>query len=271
MSDSNPRDSSTDIPDFADLALDPEIAALLDFEPVVRKVKRPDGWTDELQRELIARLAATGNLQQAVWQMGKHATGAEALYKVASADEFRAAWDVAIVLGRRRNGLDAARPFMGEVPGITRRKSSPERGGGPAQPVEGPAPGQILNELGEWEDEDSVNRRGEEAADSIRGKLLRIRRLYLQAISANPAKRAAFEILTELPIDWDKAGRLEAQPDEPWRKPNMREPDMLLTAENGWLGNVAHGPDKKAELRKALDEYRAEEGLEPVDWDREEE
>ena len=32
-------------------------------------------------------------------------------------------------------------------------------------------------------------------------------------------------------------------------------------------GDVAHGEDKKAELRKAVDEYRAAEGLEPVEWE----
>jgi hypothetical protein len=84
-----------EIPDFETLAADPEIAPLLAFEPVVRKVKRPDGWTPDLQRELIARLAATGTLQQAVWQMDKHATGAEALYKVPSAHAFRMSWDAA--------------------------------------------------------------------------------------------------------------------------------------------------------------------------------
>jgi hypothetical protein len=46
----------------------------------------------------------------------------------------------------------------------------------------------------------------------------------------------------------------------------MRQPDMLLTAENGWLGDYAHGEDKKAELRRQIDEHRAEEGLPPVDW-----
>ena len=81
-------DSPDDIPTFEQLAADPEIAPLLEFEPVPRKVKRPDGWTPELQRELIARIAATGTLQQAVSQMGKHATGAENLHKVPSADEF---------------------------------------------------------------------------------------------------------------------------------------------------------------------------------------
>jgi hypothetical protein len=49
----------------------------------------------------------------------------------------------------------------------------------------------------------------------------------------------------------------------------MREPEMLLTAENGWLGGMAHGPDKMAELRDAIDRERAEQGLDPVDWDSE--
>jgi hypothetical protein len=78
--------------------------------------------------------------------------------------------------------------------------------------------------------------------------------------------RAAFEILTELPIDWDKAERMEPQSDEPWRKTNMRQPNMLLTAENGWIGEFTHGPDKKAELLKEINEWRAERGFEPVVW-----
>lgn len=254
--------SATDIPEFETLAADPEIAPLLDFEPVARKIKRPDGWTDELQRELIARLAATGNLQRAVWQMGKHATGAEALYKAPPADSFRAAWDSAIALGRRRNGLDCQPPFQGEVPGITRRTNPRSR------PVaEDALPGQVLNEFGEWEDEDALQRRAEDARDRMSGKLLHARRLYLHEISDTPGKRAAFEILTELPIDWDRARRLEPQPDEPWRNPRMRAPDMLLTAENGWLGEFVLGPDKKADLRKAMDEYLAEMGMPAVEWE----
>lgn len=204
------NESPDDIPAFADLAADPEIAPLLAFDPVVRKVKRPDGCFPELQRELIARLAATGTLQQAAWQMGKHATGAEALYKTPSADSFRMSWDAAIIIGRRRNGLDAQPPFMGDVPGITRR-------GKLLASTAGPLPGQVRNEHGEWEDEASFLARGEEAADSVRAKLLSCRRLFLAEISGSAGKRAAFEILTELPVDWDKAARLEPQPDEPWR------------------------------------------------------
>jgi hypothetical protein len=261
--------STDDIPTFEALAAEADIAALLDFDPVVRKIKRRDGWTDELQRELIARLAATGNVQRAVWQMGKHATGAEALYKTPSADGFRAAWDAAIAIGRRRNGLDCGPPFQGEVPGIARRTSSRSR---PASG--GPLPGQVVNEYGEWEDEESVRQRGEDATDSICSKLLRIRRLFLKDISACPGKRAAFEILTELPIDWDKAALGQRQDDEPWRSANQRQPDMVLTAESGWsFGEFGYGPDKKAarlaELRIEMDAYHLEHGLPPIDWEAE--
>ena len=132
------------IPSFAELAADPEIAPLLTFTPVTRQINRPNGWTPELQRELIARIAATGTLQQAVWQMGKHSTGAEGLYKKADAVSFRASWDAAIIIGRRRNGLDSAPPFAGAVPGITRRAG---RG---RQPEPEPAPEEVSEER-KWE------------------------------------------------------------------------------------------------------------------------
>jgi hypothetical protein len=229
----------------------------------VRKIKRPDGWTPELQRELIARIAATGTIQQAVWQMGKHATGAEALYKTPTADSFRKSWGAAVIIGRRRNGLDSQPPFMGEVPGITRR-------GKLLASTAGPLPGQVMNERGEWEDEESFLRRGEEAKESVCEKLLRCRRLYLMEISSSAGKRAAFEILTELPIDWDKAKRLEPQPDEPWKSPNQRQPDMILTAESGWTaGEIGYGPDRMAELREALNEFLKEEGKDVIDWSQE--
>jgi hypothetical protein len=33
------------------------------------------------------------------------------------------------------------------------------------------------------------------------------------------------------------------------------------------MGDFAHGPDKKAELRRMLNEHRADQGLEPIEWD----
>ena len=165
-----------------------------------------------------------------------------------------------MIIGRR-NGLDSQPPFAGPVPGITRRGSLRASTGFTQ------LPGQMMNERGQWEDEDLIARRADEARESICNKLLQARRLYLQEISPCPGKRAAFEILTELPIDWDKAAKGEPQDDEPWKRTNQRQPDMVLTAESGWsFGEAGYGEDKKAELRKAIDEYRAGEGLPPVDW-----
>jgi hypothetical protein len=249
---------------------DPELQALLDFEPVPRQIEVEGGWTGELQRAFIARLAEHGSATKACEELGKNRTGITKLYRSPHGASFRAAWAGAVELATRRKAERApAADFVS--PGIkaptldNRRKWSAPR----LSPPQG-GEGEVLNEFGEYEDEGSLQRRAEAARDSISNKLLNARRLYLREIGGSAGKRAAFEILTELPIDWDKAARLEPQPDEPWRRPNMRQGDMLLTAENGWLGDYAHGPDKKAELRKAIDEYRAEEGLEPVDWEAEE-
>jgi hypothetical protein len=252
------------IPTFEDLAADPEIAPLLEFEPVPRKVIVDGGWSPDAQREYIARLAVLGSPSRACDELGKNRSGVTKLYRSPHGGSFRAAWDGAVALAKRRR-TERGPPVALVRPGTTppsldyRRTSAPR-----AQ--DGPLPGQAINELGEWEDEASLNGRIEDARDSISSKLLRSRRLYLKEIRASPGKRAAFEMLTALPIDWDKAGRLEAQPDEPWRPPSLRKPDMLLTAEAGWLGDVVHGPDKLAELREAIDAWRAEQGMEPLDW-----
>jgi hypothetical protein len=263
MSDSPENQTNPDIPDFATLAADPEIAALLDFDPVPRQLRKANGWTPAMQRMFIAWLAFYGSPGKAAEELGKARSGIDKVYKTAGADSFRAAWDGAVALAERRltERLASTRSGAGamKAPFITRKKS-------PSRP-EGPLPGQVLNEYGEWEDEESMGRRGEEAADSIRKKLLRIRRIFLQEISASPGKRAAFEILTELPIDWDIAAEGKPQPDEPYRSSNQRQPDWVLTAESGWsFGDIGYGPDRKAQARKAIDEYRAEEGLEPIDW-----
>jgi hypothetical protein len=259
-------DDSTqpDIPDFASLAADPEIAALLNFEPVPRKIEVPDGWGPDKQREVIARLCVHGSANRACDEMGMHRTGLTKLYKSPKAKSFRAAWDEAVALAKRRRKAREAAGFVapGAMPPTLdgRRKAVAQQ--------DEPLPGQVRNEHGEWEDQGSFMRRGEEAKDSIREKLLRARRLYLMEISGSAGKRAAFEILTELPIDWEKAARLEPQPDEPWKSTNQRQPDMILTAENGWtFGEFGYGEDKKKELREALNEFLAEEGKDMINWE----
>jgi hypothetical protein len=241
---------------------DPELAALLEFEPVPRQVNRPDSWTPERQRRFLELIVQTGSPQQAARAMKKQLSGIESVYRDDEAGEFRASWDgiCELVRTREERRLRALSADPIAEPPHRRNGLSP-------LPLNYPGEeGQGLNEYGEWEDEGSLHRRAEDARDSISNKLRRCRRLFLHEISGEPAKRAAFEILTELPIDWDKAAAMQPQTDEPWRKPNMRQADMLLTAEGGWLGDIAHGPDKKAELLKAVNQWRAEQGLPAVGW-----
>ena len=258
-----PESGDTDIPSFEELASDPEIAALLDFEPVPRKVKVAGAWTPDKQREFIARMAVHGSPGPATNEMGKDRTGVQKLYKSPQGESFREAWDGAVELATRRNAERGgiAPVTAGTIPpSLDHRRKYPR--------ADGPQPGQVMNEFGEWEDEQSYAQRGEEAKDSICAKLLRCRRAFLQDISSCPGKRAAFEILTELPVDWEIAARGEPQPFEPWTSTNQREPDMVLTAESGWTaGEFGYVPDRKAEARAAMDAHRAEEGMEPVDWE----
>ena len=239
-------------PTFEELAADPEIAALLDFAPVPMS-PRVNGWDAEAQRAYIALLAMTGSKTRAVTAIGRKTASLDNVLKRPDAASFADAHDRALDLFRRR---ESAR--LGYSVAAQQRRDPNVQ-----------APDQVLNEHGEYEDEESYRQRGDEAMDSISAKMRNARRLFLEEIAPDPAKRAAFEILTEFKIDWEKAARREAQIDEPWRKPRMREPDMLLTAENGWLGEFMHGPDRKAELLGEINAWRAERGLDPVVWEGE--
>jgi hypothetical protein len=241
---------------------DPEILALLDFEPVPRRPSQVAGWTPELQRKLILRLAEHGSIGRACNELEKDRGGASKLYNSAKGESFRAAWDGAVALFKRREeeGLAQAPRPRRRPPTVDLRVKRR------VQPAEG-LPDDPSTGSGQYEDAESHARRAEEAADSIGQKLVRCRRAFLAEISGSAGKRAAFEILTELPVDWKKAKTMEPQPFEPWRRPGMREPDMVLTAENGWLsGLVPYGPAKVAGIRRAIDAHRAAEGLAPVDW-----
>lgn len=82
--------------------IDPGIAALLDFEPVPRKREVDGAWTPELQREFISRLAVTGSIGRAAEEMGKTDSGVRKLYRSPGGASFRAAWEAAIELAKRR-------------------------------------------------------------------------------------------------------------------------------------------------------------------------
>ena len=252
-------------PTFEELAADAEIAALLDFDPVPRRCRREDGWTDEMQRMFIARLARNGSPGKACDELGKARSGIDKMARKPAAKSFRAAWDGAVALAERRRAENVAAGHASvaniKLPFVDNRRTSRSRARNqPAQPL----PGQVLNEHDEYEDQASFDGRVADVRVRWTEKFLHARRLYLGEISPYPFKRVAFEILTRYPIDWDKAERLEAQDDEPWRVPMMREPAMLLTAENGWMGEMLHGEDKLSELRTMLNAHLIEQGEEPL-------
>ncbi|HYD14176.1 MAG TPA: hypothetical protein VEC11_15120 [Allosphingosinicella sp.] len=87
-------------PDWA--ADDPEIAALLNFTPVVRKTVRHDGWHPHIQRGFIAWLAVRGKVPVAARAVGKRESGAWSLRNSDEPGEFTAAWDRALALYHMR-------------------------------------------------------------------------------------------------------------------------------------------------------------------------
>jgi len=234
--------------DTSPLHPDPAIAAALEFTPVPRKVNRPDGWTPNRQREFIRHLAVTGSPQDACLAMGKNVTGIEAVYKVPSAESFRAAWNLAVSLGRERRGLGGGPSHPAAAPGIARRSL---RG---RHSHEGPHScgecGQVVEEVDEEREEHL------EAMRSMRSKLLMCRRFYLACIAEEPRKRLAWELLVG-PTDWERAGRMEPQDDEPivdpdrapYGLPNMRQAGMVLVTGSGLLPELTGGHDSLAELR----------------------
>jgi hypothetical protein len=91
---------------------DPELDALLDFDPVPRKCVRKDGWTADNQRHYIRGLAETGDPNAAANPLGKTARGAYELRKAAGSGAFVAAWDRALALFARRRGHPTRRPAI---------------------------------------------------------------------------------------------------------------------------------------------------------------
>jgi hypothetical protein len=111
-------------PESPELAQDPEIAALLDFEPVVRKNKRHDGWSDDNQRAFIVGLAETGSIVEAAARVGRTLSGAYTVRGAAGAESFAAAWDSAMALHKRRRPRRAAR---GQPPRGASPRPGPDR------------------------------------------------------------------------------------------------------------------------------------------------
>src|SRR3982751_3493001 len=115
-------DSGTHIPTFEELAADPEIALLLEFEPVPRSHAKANGWTADMQRMFIAWLAYYGSPSNACDELGKARSGIDKVYKTPGGEEFRAAWEAAVALAEKRRiaRLATRRGGAGAMRGPTR-------------------------------------------------------------------------------------------------------------------------------------------------------
>jgi hypothetical protein len=111
-----PPDAANDRESADSAPIDPEIQALLDFEPVPRKIERADGWTAERQRAFIAAFAVTGSPRRAARAIGMSAGGLDRLRTLEGAEGFNDAWRRAMALWAERDSrriadgvVDAAR------------------------------------------------------------------------------------------------------------------------------------------------------------------
>jgi hypothetical protein len=129
---------------------DPEIEALLQFEPVVRKCVRHDGWTAEKQREFVRALTVLGSPQQAAIAVGGTMSGAYKLRTAEGGEQFTAAWDSALALHLRRypRPEPKGRPSRGEIQSGAGRKPWPAASASLPEPsVDRPTPEEFLKEL----------------------------------------------------------------------------------------------------------------------------
>lgn len=119
---------------------DPEVEALLDFPPVVRKCVRHDGWSPYKQREFIRALVVLGSAGQAAIAVEGTMSGAYKLRSAEGGERFAAAWDSALALHLRRypRPEPRGRPSRGEIrSGIGRQPWPAGRAAAPApEPVD---------------------------------------------------------------------------------------------------------------------------------------
>ena len=135
--------SDSDTPSFAELEADPEIALLLDFTPVPRRIVKANGWSGEMQRVFIAWLAHLGSPEQACAAMQRSRAGVDKLYRDADGASFREAWDAAVALAARRRlaAMHARRPDSAQL-----RGPSASRRAGRGQPEPDPAPEEVSDD-----------------------------------------------------------------------------------------------------------------------------
>jgi hypothetical protein len=193
----------------------PEADPLLEFEPVPRKNVMTRGWTVAKQRGFIAALRESGSVRLATEAVGMSYEGVYKLRHAPGAAEFARAWDRAVGIGARRvrdvfidqniHGIPE-RVVIGKDVVVERRRFNHRSMIWVLQhhlPDEYPS-GSTTHRRG-WggvrEEEPPIEQVRQEVLD----KVAAIARQEMREIAADPAKRAAWELLHG-PRDWDADG-----------------------------------------------------------------
>lgn len=236
----------------------------LEFTPVPRATKRWNGITDLKQRVFIDNLAASGCVKMASDSVGTSTSAMYTLRKRPGAESFAAAWDKAVEAGARIvldllmqhaiHGTPETLLKDGEVI-LERRKYNtrammwivqqrfPEQYGGSLN-VTGAAANSMPHSVKrlkeqwrtEWEAECDAEQaeQSSKSVASFRGKVRAIRSGFKRSIAHDPAKRAAWELLTG-PADWsdfDKPAHYAGLPHDF----NMNRPDVIVPLAEGVEG-----------------------------------
>lgn len=250
---------ASDVEPDSEWMLDPDaLPSPYAFDPVPRKRQRSNGLTPEKQRRFIAYLAGCGSVAMAARAIDASTHALYQLRKAPGADSFAAAWEAAVEAGARRvldtlidhaiHGTPERLLKDGEVI-LERRKYNtrammwvvqqrfPEQYGGNLNPsaANGSLPRnlQALKDKwrAEWEAElealEAEMAEHEAAAvESLAEKLCRIRDIFRADCAGDPAKRAAYELLTG-PCDWSNPHQSQRYGNLP--DANVNRPDIQLT------------------------------------------
>lgn len=235
----------------------PDLPPDLVFTPVPRRAKRSNGLTPERQRIFIAMLAQCGSVQTACKAVGCSTHAVYHLRNSAGAESFAAAWDRAVERGARRvldvlvdHAINGTPEFIYKDGAIVAERRHfntraqmwivahylPEKfgvAGGLMHSASGPVGLKRLKETWrkEWNAEHAAKSREWDARSSARyqNDVRAIRNHFKRTLAPDPAKRAAWELLTG-PTDWADFGVVPdygRQPGVP--DTNHNRPDMIVT------------------------------------------
>ncbi len=193
----------------------PDADPLLEFEPVPRKNTVIRGWTVKKQRGFIAALRESGSVRLATQAVGMSYEGVYKLRHAPGGADFARAWDEAVGIGARRvrdvfidqniHGIPE-RVVIGKDVVVERRRFNHRSMIWVLQHhLPDLYPGGATTHRRGWggarEEEPPIEQVRQEVLD----KVTAIERHQMRAIAADPAKRAAWEVLHG-PRDWEADG-----------------------------------------------------------------